>query len=149
MRQAGLVSRHSPSRCSGCRQRRGCHRSQMFITATANYFHSSSTLGWFLNLFTSSQAGSGLSLPAEGGCDGKQLTWAEALEQALLSADLVVWWFLARVCPFSAHSRTISSQHTPPQGTEYLGVWGEAKNVWFLDILALKMPIILCERNWK
>lgn len=34
----------------------------MFITATANYFHSSSTRGWFLILFTSSsQAGSGLS----------------------------------------------------------------------------------------
>lgn len=57
MQHPGLVSRHSLSRCSGCRQRWGCYHSQMFITATANCFHSSSTHGWFLILFTPSQAG--------------------------------------------------------------------------------------------
>lgn len=83
MQHPGLVSRHSPSRCSGCRQRWDCYRSQMFITATANCCHSSSTAhttpGCFLILFTPSQPGCFRPLPAEGGCDGKQLTRNEAV----------------------------------------------------------------------
>lgn len=144
MQQPGLSSRHSPSRCSGCRQPGGCYCSQMFIPDTANHFHSSTTeltqhVDGFWSFFAPSQPGWFRPLPAEGGYDGKQLPrlWCTRTTSAL-------GWPTRVVIPGSCVSQ---QDHLERQDMDNLGIWGEPKNILLLDNLAFKMPIILCERN--